>query len=388
MVSAVPVDGVLARKGFDRALRLASVDVHPLRANGGIGPSMALGTMPTRPALLISVTDTQGCTGWGEVWANFPPRASIHKAHLIEDVVSPKLDGFTYADPREVDKYLRDTLGIYFLHIGQERVFEHILAGLDTALWDLALRSAGRSFAEHMGLAPSSPSYASSINPADLEAKFTEHAGYGQSAFKLKLGFGDDEDIAFVEKAQSVLPPNAQLMVDSNQKWTPKQAATMLDRLASFDLRFAEEPIPANAPLSTWEALASGSKVPLGAGENIYGQEAFLAMANAGVTYLQPDVAKWGGVSGALDLAAMVPASARIWPHFMGTALGQMAALCVTAALPQGSVCEMDVNLNPLRTELCGDSLRVEGGMTLLPAEPGLVIPPTAAMLAKFSEAR
>ena len=373
-------------KGFSQALTVASIDVHPLRAAGGVSPSMALGVMPTRPALLVSVTDTQGCTGWGEVWANFPPRANVHKAHLIEDIVAPKMEGHSFVDPREADAFLRATLGIYFLHIGQERVFEHILAGLDTALWDLALRSANQSFAEYMGLVPAATSYASSLNPDDLEIKFREHAGFGQSAFKLKLGFGDDEDAGFVEKAFSLSPAAARLMVDSNQKWTPDQAATMLARLAPFELLFAEEPIPANASLSTWEALATSSEIPLAAGENLYGQDAFLAMAEAGVTYLQPDVAKWGGISGALDLAAAAPSSVVVWPHFMGTALGQMAALSVTAALGPGAACEMDVNINPLRTELCGDTLRVSQGKIRLPETPGLVTPPTHEMLEKFTE--
>jgi len=381
------LNNFMGDKGFSQPLTLSHVNVHPLRTSGGISPSMALGIMPTRPALLISITDTQGCTGWGEVWANFPPRANIHKAHLIEDIVAPKLNGYSYIDPREANTFLRADLEVYFLHVGQDRVLEHILAGLDAALWDLSLRSAGQTFVEHLGLTSISPSYASSINPSDLDAKFQEHTGYGQSAFKLKLGFGDKEDVAFVREAYAKRPAEARLMVDSNQKWTPEQAKRMLERLAVFDLLFAEEPIPANASLATWECLAESSSIPLAAGENVYGKDAFIAMANAGVTYLQPDVAKWGGVSGALDLAANVPSCVKIWPHFMGTALGQMAALSVTGALGDGAVCEMDVNLNPLRTELCGGNLTVNHGMTCLTRDPGLVTPPIPAMLAKFTEA-
>lgn len=386
MVSAVAEQQGRGATGFRQALMLTAIDLYPLRAAGGVSPAMALGVMPTRPALLIRITDSQGCEGWGEVWANFPPRASLHKQHMIEDVVAPKLEGFSFTDPREAELYLRDVLGVYFLHIGQERVFDHILAGLDTALWDLALRSAGQSFAEHMGTPERAPSYASSINPEDLDDKFAEHGGYGQSAFKLKLGFGDDEDVAFVERAHGKRPAGGRLMVDSNQKWSPDQAREMLDRLAPFELLFAEEPIPANAPLSVWEDLAMYSAIPLAAGENIYGAEDFRAMSNAGVRYLQPDVAKWGGVSGALDLAASLPPSVKLWPHFMGTAVGQMAALSVASAIGNGSVCEIDVNINPLRTELCGDALSIKGGSVSLPNGPGLVLPPDPEVLASFIE--
>ena len=150
---------------------------------------MALGTMPTRPALLIRISDGDGCYGWGEVWANFPPRANIHKAHIIEDVVSPKLTGMSYVEPSEIPERLREELSVYFLHVGQRRVFEHILAGIDMALWDLALRRMDKSFAEFMDLpATAAPTYASSINSNDLERLIPHHAGLGQVHFKLKIG--------------------------------------------------------------------------------------------------------------------------------------------------------------------------------------------------------
>jgi len=45
----------------------------------------------------------------------------------------------------------------------------------------------------------------------------------------------------------------------------------------------------------------------------------------------------------------------------METAVGQVAALSA-AAIGDPSVCEMDVNTNPLRTELCGDVLHIQAG--------------------------
>ena len=371
---------------FNRAITIDRIDLYPLRASGGVSPSMALGVMQTRPGLLVAIVDTHGCTGWGEVWANFPPRANLHKAHLIEDVLSPKLAKFSYTEPREVEQFLRDSLGVYFLHIGQERVFEHILAGLDVALWDLALRSAGRSFAAHVQTPAKARCYASSINRDELDNGISEHAAMGQAHFKLKLGFGDEGDLAFVERAARLCPEGAALMVDSNQSWSVSKAKSMLSMLEEFDLLFAEEPIAANAPLSAWEHLATSSSIALAAGENVYGLENFRSMADAGVGVLQPDVAKWGGITGALELARSLPSDVELWPHFMGTAVGQMAALSVTAAVGNRSVCEIDVNANPLRTELCGDALSICGGSVPLPSVSGLVLPPDPNVLASVTE--
>ena len=373
-----------AGSGFCRAITLESVSLFPLRALDAASPSMALDAMPTRPALLISITDNQGCTGWGEVWANFPARSNLHKAHLIEDMVIPKLNGFAFVEPREAGLYLRKALSVYSLHIGQEKVFEHILAGIDTALWDLALRSAGRSFSDHMQIAPNARCYASSINRDELEAKLAEHGRRGQRHFKLKLGFGDREDFAFVERAAQHCPAGGRMMVDSNQSWDPQRARKMLARIEPFDLMFAEEPIPANSPRRDWEDLARSTTIPLAAGENVYGLNGFLAMADAGVRFLQPDVAKWGGISGAIALAKALPDEVQLWPHFMGTAVGQIAALSVSAAVGDSSACEMDVNSNPLRTELCGDVLQTRDGRVRLPSNPGLVPPPRSESLARF----
>ncbi|MEM6984945.1 MAG: hypothetical protein AAF499_00270, partial [Pseudomonadota bacterium] len=214
---------------FGSVITVDSIGVHPIRARGGVSPKMALGTMPSRPALLVRVEDTSGCFGWGEVWANFPQRANQHKAHLIEDVIAAQLQGLSFTDPREVQQALRDKLSVFFLHVGQTQVFEHILAGIDTALWDLALRSAGVSFAEFMQLGtPSAQSYATSINAEDLERLIPHHAQLGQRFFKLKVGFAEHGNRDIVQRAAALCPDSARVMVDSNQSWSLEQAKTAL----------------------------------------------------------------------------------------------------------------------------------------------------------------
>ena len=347
-----------------------------------MSPNMALGSMPKRPALLVRLVDDDGCYGWGEIWANFPPRANSHKAHLVEDVVKRKLLGLTYVEPREIEQTLRKQLSVYFLHVGQCQVFEHILAGLDTALWDMALRKASLSFARFKGLSKSSaPVYASSINTNDLDRLIPHHAKQGQSFFKVKTGILDNCDRSLVERAASLLPAGTQMMIDSNQMWDLERAKATLQSLESFNLRFAEESLPANADLGDWEALARSTSIKLAGGENIYGINNFLAMANAGMQVLQPDVAKWGGLTGALDLAEQLSEGTVLWPHFMGSAVGQMAALSVSAAIGADSVCEMDVNENSLRTELCGDVMHIKDGHVTLIDSVGLVGEPVDQFL-------
>lgn len=370
---------------FEHDVTLSSIELFPLNAHGGVSPNMALGQMNVRPALLVKLVADDGCFGWGEIWANFPPRANIHKAHLVEDVVARHIAGFSFAAPVELTEYLRNRLSVYFLHIGQDKVFEHILAGLDTAAWDLCLRHAGQSFASFMNVEGSAHCYASSVNRPDLSRRLNDHAGMGQSEFKLKIGFDADSDVAFVAEAAKQLPDGARLMIDSNQCWDLTAAESILQRLEEFDLLFAEEPIRADLEPAAWERLASQTRIPLAGGENLYGIDQFVAMANAGVRVLQPDVAKWGGVTGALDLAEAMPQGCLLWPHFMGSSVGQQAGLAISAALGAGSKCEMDVNENPLRTDLCADMATVAKGRVTLCDAPGLLMPPTEDALQTYA---
>ena len=73
------------------------------------------------------------------------------------------------------------------------------------------LRSAGKSFAGFMGIAPMAKCYASSINQPDLMKRLSDHAQMGQTEFKLKIGFDADKDEAFLEAATQNLPVGARL---------------------------------------------------------------------------------------------------------------------------------------------------------------------------------
>ena len=369
---------------FKQDIILAKIELFPLSAYGGVSPNMALGQMPVRPALLLKLTDKDGCFGWGEIWSNFPPRAHLHKAHLMEDVVNKHLIGSNFTAPAELIDTLRKQLSVYFLHIGQREIFEHILAGIDTAAWDLCLRKANANFAEFMGISPQAQCYASSLNPDDLKNRMIKHAELGQTEFKLKIGFEASEDVKFVADAAGRLPKNAHLMIDSNQSWDVASATHVLQRLEEFDLLFAEEPIRADCSVQDWELLAKQTSISLAAGENIYGVEQFLQMAEAGVKYLQPDVAKWGGISGALSLAEKMPDGCVLWPHFMGSAVGQQAGLAISAAIGTASKCEMDVNENALRSDLCANALTIEKGCVVLSQSPGLLAPPSEERLTLF----
>ena len=68
---------------------------------------------------------------------------------------------------------------------------------------------------------------------------------------------------------------------------------------------------------------------------------------------VQPDVAKWGGISGCLPVARRVVAARRRYcPHYLGGGIGLLASAHLLAAVGGDGLLEVDCNPNPLREGL------------------------------------
>jgi L-alanine-DL-glutamate epimerase-like enolase superfamily enzyme len=142
----------------------------------------------------------------------------------------------------------------------------------------------------------------------------------------------------------------------------------------------------ADEPAAAWRSLAEGSPVPLAAGENLRGPSAFVEALDW-LAFVQPDVGKWGGVSGAAEVAhAAAKRGVTMCPHWLAGGVGLAASLHVVAAFgSQGSFCEVDANPNPLREDVC--PMTVSDGTVVLGDAPGIGIDPDLARLARFSVA-
>jgi L-alanine-DL-glutamate epimerase-like enolase superfamily enzyme len=98
---------------------------------------------------------------------------------------------------------------------------------------------------------------------------------------------------------------------------------------------------------------------------------------------VQPDLAKWGGVSGVLSVIDRIAAAGlRYCPHYLGAGIGLLASAHVLAARADGaSWLEVDSNDNPLRSALCPQLATLNGGCIELAERPGLGVEPDLAAL-------
>lgn len=353
----------------------------------------AFGAMQERVAVFIRLTDAEGASGWGEIWSNFPTLGAEHRARLFDAFIAPRLLGRAIADPAAFWAETDRALHLWGLQAGEPGAFSAALAGADIALHDLLARRAGLPLWRWLGGQEGGPeggrvpAYASGLNPDEQALAQVEAArAAGHRAFKIKIGFGEQRDLATLRPVFAGLRAGERVMVDINQGWDLRTATRMVGVLGEFPLTWIEEPLPADRPAWEWGQVAGAGAVPLAAGENLRGALEFQqALAGNHLGFVQPDCCKWGGLSATLPVARAIVGSGRAYcPHFLGGGIGQLASLHLLAAVRGPGLLEMDANPNPLRSLLTDPVLRVRDGLVALPAGPGLGLEPDLAALEPF----
>ncbi len=372
----------------DPVFDIERVEAFALACQVDGGPVSTLALMPVRCGLILKITGSDGAYGWGEAWCNYPPKGNLSKLSLLCDPIAPALFETKVASWQELRLALEKKLYRMMIHTGEWGPFIHCLAALDIAVADLSARRAGQGLSMFLGASDigSVKVYASSPNTEnadELASKLTEN---GHTGVKIKVGFDNARDQNVLERFRANDNANMEVFVDANQNWTSGEAREAINNLKDFNISFVEEPILALAPLGDWKKLSKAVEIPLAAGENITSAAAFRSYIDQGsLGVIQPDVAKWGGISGAMDVGQYaLERGAGCTLHYMGTAVGLAASLHTLAVIGGEGRVELDANKNPLRTELGSIDLTVNDGRLPIPAGDGIGFEPDQEAMRRF----
>jgi L-alanine-DL-glutamate epimerase-like enolase superfamily enzyme len=171
---------------------------------------------------------------------------------------------------------------------------------LDCALWDLEAKISGRTAADVAGLPPPDSiltcytlSLASAAEMAD-KARATNH----MPLLKLKLGGGPDDAARL--SAVRAARPDARLVVDANEAWSPGDLAPLMRAARDTGVELIEQPLPAgaDAALATLPHL-----VPICADESAH-TGADIGSLRDRYDAVNIKLDKAGGLTEALDMAA------------------------------------------------------------------------------------
>ncbi len=186
----------------------------------------------------------------------------------------------------------------------------------------------------------------------------------GFHGVKVKVGKEKaTEDVSRLAEVRSAIGPAANLMVDANQCWTPSEAIRRARLFEPFDLYWLEEPIAATN-VGGHHELKQHTCIPIAVGETLYSKESFAEYIRCdAASILQPDVARVGGITEWMKIAAMAEAfQMPVAPHFL-----MEIQLHLATAVPNGIFVEYIPQLAPYLEK----EFALENGDLIAPARPG-----------------
>lgn len=243
-------------------------------------------------------------------------------------------------------------------------------AAVDIAVWDIKAKACNVPLYKALGGAQERvPVYDTeggwlhlSIEELVHNAELSLERGF--RGIKLKVGRESAaEDVRRIEAVRKKIGPDVKLMVDANQGWAPAEAIRRANLFQPYDLFWLEEPIPATS-VSGHRALREHTSIPIAVGETLYSKVAFAEyLQSNAASILQPDVARVGGITEWMKIAAMAEAfHVSVAPHFL-----MEIQIHLAAAVPNGIFIEYIPQLGPVLEE----EMALENGYFRAPEIPG-----------------
>jgi len=337
--------------------------------------TLGIGRAVKRDAVVVKVTTDDGLIGWGEAHHGRAPGAV---AHLINTTLRQLVLGMEAADVVGVwQRVYTRQLASHGMGAGASIA----LSGIDMALWDIRAKAAGWPLYRLLGgAARPIPAYAGGVSlgyaePAKLVDEARALVAQGYRALKLRVGDTPGRDLERVAAVRRAFGDRLVILTDANTGYTVADARRAMPGLEAHGVGWLEEPFPAHDHRS-YALAVTFAKVPLAAGENHYTRFEFTrVIEDRAITILQPDVAKTGGITEALRIAALASAwKLPIHPHTSMTGLSMAASVHFLAAIDNGGYFEADVSTgNLFRDRLTSTPYTLDANGCVGPLEkPGL----------------
>jgi D-galactarolactone cycloisomerase len=342
------------------------------------------GVRSTRSTTLVRVDTDEGISGIGSCSGN---------SELIEVIVAKVLKPLLIGmDPTDIDAvwdkgYIRGG----HKEFGTRGIGVVALSGIDIAVWDILGKVREEPLYQLLGgqCRDRVPVYATALYPEEPSRVAERARAFAEQGFhgvKIKVGFDLEQDIRIVRAVRQELGQDFVIMTDANQGYTVDVALEAARAFSDSGVFWLEEPLFAE-DVAGHALLRERTGVPIAIGENLHMSYAFESFLKRGAAdFLQPDVARAGGVTEINKIAALaedhrVPISFHTW----GDAVSLAASTHLSAATKQCIVMELDYTYNPLRAELLREPLRVEKGFLVPPDKPGLGIELDEDALKRFA---
>jgi L-alanine-DL-glutamate epimerase-like enolase superfamily enzyme len=230
---------------------------------------------------------------------------------LIDTEVSQFVVG---EDPRDTERLFAKAEA-RFRGVGFAGVAARAYSAVDVALWDLKAKAAGVPLFRLLGAArESAPFFASDVATLGRDASDVAKAArplmkQGAMGLRVEVGRADVQaDADRIREIQDSLGEEGWVGVAAGGRFDLGTAQALSHFFEDIGIDWFEDPIPASdAP--GYAKLAALMEVPLAVGSSFDSREAFFRVIRDGVVRtVRPDVARLGGITPLLKVAAVAEA--------------------------------------------------------------------------------
>lgn len=349
----------------------------------------------SQDALLVRVR-AGGHEGWGECEAS--PLTSIASyvcpmSHSACKPLKVSVEGKTLNDLSDIHK-ISKSIHEQSLDLLQA---DHTLSGIDIALYDLLGKKNNVPVFDLLGyknVYPKLP-YASQLFGNSAEETFEKAQRTRKSGFRaVKFGWGPfgrnlNDDIAHLKAAREGCGPDMLLMIDAGTVWAEhvEEAGLRLQVLEEINAYWLEEPF-FNLALHPYKQLSDRAKnIALAAGEGCNNESQAKAMIDhAGVSYIQIDAGRVGGISAAFNIVQYaITKRVKYVNHTFTSNLALSASLQPYAGIRDHEISEYPVELKQLAQDIGIEKIERDAeGLIHVPQRTGLGITIDTERLKKY----
>ncbi|THF65256.1 mandelate racemase/muconate lactonizing enzyme family protein [Pseudothauera rhizosphaerae] len=334
--------------------------------------------------LFVRIETESGLHGWGEAYV------SVNKEKVVAEylqAMTPYLIGRSAFAIRHSGQVMFDDFAIRRSSVD----FLCAWSAVELALWDIVGKKAGLPLYNLLG-GPSREAVrvyangwwygASGIDQSVERALAVKAQGY--TALKWDPFPGpwrtfvtqaeEDYAVDHVRAMRAALGPEVDLLIDAHRRVAPFHAARVARRIAEFGVYCYEEPCLSDN-LDLVAEVRRQIPVPVVTGETLYTLEDFKEVfERRAADIINPDICAVGGLTAMLDIASAArPHAVAVSPHnYNSSIVGLAATVHLSALIPNFTIAELFVNLQPACDEIVVEPLRVADGYVELPTAPGL----------------
>ena len=165
---------------------------------------------------------------------------------------------------------------------------------------------------------------------------------------------------------------SADILFGTHGQMTTSSAIRLAKRLEPYDPLWYEEPCPPDQ-MEAIGKVAAATSIPVATGERLTTKMEFHQALKAGVSILQPDIGRSGGIWETKKIAMTAELyNAQIAPHIYCGPIAHAAAVHLGVSIPNFLI--LETILTDFHDNILHKTLTWEDGYMLAPTEPGLGI--------------